>query len=207
MKKLSLVLFAIFSLTFVSVPVFADEVQDQVYTINSSTSIDLCGGSSSYTCSDYSYLILDTSIDNVSTGERKWAIQYTIRSGGSVSNVQRNVVYNFPGVFNFDITPGVEKIIAWGIGALQSGESFTLTLSNSPGGGGIIPEGSLSITSNGTYDVTNYASVDVNIDSSLPPFVDIVIDAFWKYHVAFAASIPAILAIFFVFRFIKGRIR
>lgn len=31
------------------------------------------------------------------------------------------------------------------------------------GGGGIIPVGSLSITDNGTFDVTNYASAEVNV--------------------------------------------
>ena len=44
-------------------------------------------------------------------------------------------------------------------------------------------------------------------DCETPPFVQIVVDAFWKYHVAFAAAVPAILVIFLVYRLIKGRLR
>lgn len=33
---------------------------------------------------------------------------------------------------------------------------------------GITPEGTLEITENGTYDVTNYASITVNITSQTP---------------------------------------
>lgn len=34
------------------------------------------------------------------------------------------------------------------------------------GGGGVKPSGTLSIASNGTYDVTEYAAVDVNVSGS-----------------------------------------
>lgn len=38
-------------------------------------------------------------------------------------------------------------------------------------------------------------------------YINVVIDAFWKYHIAFAGAAAGILAIFFVYRIIKGRLR
>ena len=48
---------------------------------------------------------------------------------------------------------------------MGNGRSLTVTLSDSPIFSS--PSGSLSITENGTYDVTNYAEVDVNIPETV----------------------------------------
>lgn len=45
-------------------------------------------------------------------------------------------------------------------------DNIVAALQNKSAGGGIIPTGTLSITENGDYDVTNYASAEVNIESA-----------------------------------------
>lgn len=69
------------------------------------------------------------------------------------------------------------------------------------------------------YTFTFVLSTDVKYESSCPEpepcpdpeensrFIQVVIDAFWKYHIGFASAAAAILAIFFVYRIIKGRLR
>ena len=203
MKKIKLSILAILSvLTFGLFSAGSvSAVSDLTYTITSSnSSLTLCGSGSNYTCSDYSYLTLETDIE-WETSSRTYAIQYSIRDGGSVSNVQRNVIYNFAGVLSFDIPSNVEQIQTWAINSIPSGSSFTITLSESPPGGGVIPTGTLDITSNGTYDVTNYASASVEVEES-SFIVQLFSKGFWGVATAIVTIVVPIIALFIVFRLV-----
>ena len=74
-------------------------------------------------------------------------------------------------------------------GYFMSGTKYTLTYATgttSSGGGensGITPSGTLEITENGTYDVTNYASAEVNVsaEAAEPELEEITITANGEY--------------------------
>lgn len=75
-------------------------------------------------------------------------------------------------------------------GNFKSGTKYTLTYATgttSSGGGensgGITPSGTLEITENGTYDVTNYASAEVNVSAGAaePELEEITITANGEY--------------------------
>ena len=210
MKKFGIILAILFVLAFGLLPssgVYADESADVSVTLNSAPSewsnvFPTCTD----TCLDnYDYLIISINSPNYSfSSTAPW---FYIRYDGSNQRQFTVSISSTYSVYTLPFNGSPNNFLQWR-GNLPSeifNSGVTLTLTNSLGG--IIPEGTLDVSTNGTYDVTNYASVNVNVDSSLPPFVNIVVDAFWKYHVAFAAAIPAILAIFFIFRFIKGRVR
>ena len=88
-------------------------------------------------------------------------------------------------------------------------QEYTFTLSeNPPSQACPPPSGSLTISANGTYDVSEYGSVDVNVPTGEDSrFMGVVIDSFWQYHVAFASACVGIIVIFLVYRLIKGRLR
>ena len=72
--------------------------------------------------------------------------------------------------------------------------------------------GNLPITQNGTFDISQYASVTVNvpqenITTELAPYSDLVVDSFWQYHKAFASAVAAIIVIFLVYRLLKSRLK
>lgn len=62
---------------------------------------------------------------------------------------------------SISITPSVTNTTGYITGGTKSGTAVTVSASE-------LVSGTLSVTSNGTKDVTNYASVDVNISSEAP---------------------------------------
>lgn len=80
-------------------------------------------------------------------------------------------------------------------------DSFSITLTNTNPFGGVTPEGTLDVVSNGTYDVTNYASVDVQVvESSF--IVQLFSQGFWGVATAIVSIIVPIIALFLVFRLV-----
>lgn len=205
MKKIGVILsiLTVLTLSFITNN-NVSAVSDLVYTIdnspsNNTTSLSLCNNN----CSDYDYLYIEV-LDSSFLAAYNPSI--SVFAGDSTSG------FNFRPVINHKIlceipSNAVSYTLNVNYSNISSGSYKVVFTNDNPFATGVTPEGTLDVVANGTYDVTNYASVNVDVDSSLPPFVNIVIDAFWKYHVAFAAAIPAILAIFFIFRFIKGRVK
>lgn len=200
LKKILLSCFAIFALTFLlSSNSYA--VSDLVKTYDNSfpySSDVICSDS----CSSYKYLYVESNLPY--NGSSPYL---SASYGGITSAFQLRAL---PVLYNFESYTGSDSfsyLEMKSINNIPSGVTITVTLSENNPAGGVTPEGSLSITSNGTYDVTNYASAVVNIDSELPPYSELVVDSFWQYHTAFGGAVVAIIAIFLVYRVIRGRLR
>ena len=79
----------------------------------------------------------------------------------------------------------------------------------------------ISLTSFSSYlsslKITLTDSISSNCPEPTPPdpcvpdenshYVQAVMDSFWNYHTAFAGSVVALIAIFLVYRLLKGRLR
>ena len=191
MKKFLAIIISILTLSFISLPAFADSPADISITLSPSTtgSVYICGGTSDNSCDGYNYLIVN------------------INSGSSVRSYDSTITANF-----YDSSLGT--IVNGRISASPLSDSLVLSLASSDMTSlyftkpAWLSDGSVSIvlsTSQGCPACPTPEPCPEPVDA--PYFVQLVIDAFWKYHTAFAGGAVAILAIFLVYRVIKGRLR
>lgn len=120
-------------------------------------------GSGIPNCSDYSYFIVDISSDQLPKNN----FQYYIRRTGS--NQQNQVI---PFAYNKSVTSysDVSKIAINSI-SITGTPDFTITITlteNNPFASSTPPpSGDISITSNGSYDVSSYATATVDVPAEV----------------------------------------
>lgn len=202
MKKLILALFGILTLGLVcGSNVFAESLPDKTFVLSASNinqNYSFCSGN----CSGYNYLTISTNFD---TNDN---IRFSFNDGSTYYlNINPSRISS--AVFSLNSFSSLQYVPSAQTNAHLTGDhTITFTLSAQPSGcSGIVPDGSTTITSNGTYDVTSLSSVTVDVPINLPPFVQIIIDAFWQYHVYFAGAVVSLIAIFLVYRLLRGRLR
>lgn len=156
-----------FFLSFNNGNVFADTNPTYTLSLDPSSDIILCDDDSPSTsamlskCSDYNYMTIDTTGFS-SASDRSQFLRYSVTSTSVWSSTENY----YPFFHNKQIITlnNSVKVTVFASSDFSSG-SFTFTLSNQPVGcTGIVPEGDLNITTSGTYDVTSYSSVTVDID-------------------------------------------
>lgn len=133
---------------------------DLSYTFTTNTARDLCGGSSDKVCSDYSYVeVIFNNFDSSSFCSNVSFLSFWSLPFGSN-------LYFYPCIsthYNFYPLSASQLQAAAFYGLadwFQSGGSITVDFySSAPSG----PSGSLTLTENGTYDVTNYAEAVVDV--------------------------------------------
>lgn len=209
LKKILLSVLAIFGLTFFfGSNTYAIDDFQLVWTSSDVPSYQsICGGSSDRQCSDYSFIVITQTFPS----------DYSYVVDGNHSPF---ISFSFNSIYNSSIPlPLYSSPIAFSISSdltslsynssyqlsdyLASGVTVTLTLTNfSPFASSDVPSGSLSITSNGTYDVTNYATAVVDVSTTNTWVVELFKDGFWGIMTALVALIVPVLVLFLVFRLV-----
>ena len=186
MKKILLVLFFIFGLGLLFSHNSYADVSDYTYNWSWSNhpSYILCGGDSGRSCSDYTYVIFNP-------------------SGTCSDNLPSFYVYGLgSSSVNNMVSPCSQVIapIGGSILRLTGGQYLESRYS-----------GDISITLTNSISSCNCPEPEPQEPCDDPEensrFIQVVIDAFWKYHIAFAGCAAALIAIFVLYRIIKGLLR
>lgn len=201
MKKIGIILaiLSVLTLSFITNN-NVSALSDLTFTFNSDSNsfIEFCGGVETPSCSGYDYLYITTNYGFNSTSS--YVSLYVRYNDVNQTNYRINL--NSPSVL-VDISD-FQILGCYSVGniaSLPSDWSVTLTLSENNPAGGITPEGTLDVVANGTYDVTNYASVDVQVEES-SFIVQLFSQGFWGVATAIVTIIVPIIALFLIFRLV-----
>lgn len=186
MKKFILAIILVLSLSLTALPAFADSPADITYTVNSSnytTDYYLCNNSAS--CSGYNYLIVDWP-----SAQASQYFNFSL-STGSLRVTSNQITTQF--IYYLDNVTTVKF----------SGSSGTLA---SYFGGSGVPDIQIKLSaSQGCPSCPTPEPCPDPVEA--PYFVQLVIDAFWKYHIYFAGVLVSIIVLIIVFKFIRKAIK
>lgn len=144
------------------------------YTLTSRPSSDfnLCDNDSPSTsvlnssCSDFSLLTIDA------TGFSSSSSRVEVLRYGITSLAVWSIGYTYYPFYNNQLVISLNNTAKFSVFASSdfSSGSFTFTFSNDPiGCSGIVPDGSITLSSNGEYDVSSYATAIVDVPAVVEP--------------------------------------
>ncbi|MBQ3445817.1 hypothetical protein IJG29_03810 [Candidatus Saccharibacteria bacterium] len=184
---------AIFTPVVLASPTFALE-NKSVTADSSSTGDYLCWSNN---CSGYNYLLIEPSSDFAGFV----SIAFNIDNSSATANFPYMGMSNSPVLFNVSNRSIISFRVSSSAGITSGSITFTMSEEN-PYASGIIPTGTIYITENGTFDVTNYVSASVDVEEPTPFIVNLFKNGFWGIMTAVATLIVPILALFLLFRLV-----
>lgn len=154
-------------------------VDDVVYNLDTQTSVPfyICNDDNASSPHCSDYDYIVISADNAFNGNA-----YETLIGGTGN-------FRIP-VFGYAVIQIKDSFSSYGLFFNSIGHSFRLTLTNTIQG-----------------DCPEPPAPDCPDPSENSQFINVVLDAFWKYHTVFAGAVASLIAIFVVYRIIKGMLR